>query len=246
MKRPPPAAEPEIPAELSLPYVPAQEVTDWQKLEQGQLIELRDGQQGVLLSVNRAAQVEQTEPAALSLVRVTWPRTSALPLGQVFYLSAADAKSHGTFLVHGTWYTAKGTLAAERVVIEAIRRGLITPRNCGVAWPLAATWQLSEQAAEEIEKYLYEVARTTGCAFPFHDIAQALRHMHLRLSSENPAQVDIVSGDSPGRIPHNDEEMLSMWARTLQQKMLSSDFALPGFAATLPGVANPQYPSGSK
>jgi hypothetical protein len=107
---------------------------------------------------------------------------------------------------------------------------MITPRNCGVFWPLAATWQLSEQAAEAIEKYLYEVARTTGCAFPFHDITQALRKMHLRLSSENPAQMDIVTGDTPGRIPHNDDEMLSVWARTLQQRILSSDFTVPGLA----------------
>lgn len=228
MKRPLPAAEPEIPAELSLPYIPAQEVVDWQKLEPGQLIELPDGQQGVLLFVDKTLRPEQTDAIALRMVRVAWPRQSALPLGQVFELSVAAARANGTFLVHGTWYTAKGTLFAERVVIEAIRRGLITPRNCGVAWPLAATWQLSEQAAQEIEKYLYEVARTTGCAFPFHDITLALRQMHLRLSAENPAQIDIVSGESPGRIPRSDDEMLSMWARTLQQKILASDFAMPG------------------
>jgi hypothetical protein len=230
MKRPPPAAEPEIPAELSLPYVPAKEVADFRQLESGQLVELRDGQLGMVLAVETALKPEQTEAVALCLVRVGWPRDSALPLGQVFELSLGAARDNGTFMVHGTWYAPKGTLSPERVVIEAIRRGLITPRTCGVAWPLAATWQLSEQAAEEIEKYLYEVARTTGCAFPFHDITAALRQMHLRLSAENPAQMDIVSGDKPGHIPRNDEEMLSVWARTLQQKMLSSDFALPGFA----------------
>jgi len=229
MKRPPSSAEPEIPAELSMPYVPAREVADWRQLETGQLVELRDGQQGVVLSAEQSLAENNAEAVALRLVRVAWPRESALPLGQVFELSAGEAGRHGVFLVHGTWYTAKGTLQAERVVVEAIRRGMITPRNCGVAWPLAATWQLSAQAAQEIEKYLYEVARTTGCAFPFHDIAQALRRMHLRLSAENPAQVDILTGESLGRVPHNDDEMLSLWARTLQQKILSSDFTLPGF-----------------
>lgn len=228
MKRPPPPAEPEIPAELSIPFAPAKEYLDWRQLEQGQLVELRDGQQGVLLSVAAAAE---KDAVALRLVRVVWPRDNALPLGQVFELSAAEATAGAPFLVHGVWYTAKGVLAPERVVIEAIQRGLITVRTCGVAWPLAPTWQLSEQAAEEIEKYLFEVARTTGCAFPFHDITQALRQMHLRLSPESPAQVDIVTGETPGRTPRNDEEMLSVWARTLQQKMLESDFATPGFAA---------------
>jgi len=225
MKRPPPAAEPEIPAELSIPFIPAKEVKDWRQLEQGQLIELRDGQQGVLLSVVGTAA---KDAVALRLVRVAWPRENALPLGQIFELSADEATAGCPFLLHGVWYSSKGTLASERVVIEAIQRGLITVRTCGVAWPLAPTWQLSEQAAEEIEKYLFEVARTTGCAFPFHDITQALRRMHLRLSPESPAQVDIVTGESPGRGPRNDEEMLSVWARTLQQKMLESDFATPG------------------
>ena len=238
MKRPQVVAEPEIPAELSLPYVPALEVTDWQKLEQGQLIELRDGQQGVVLSVERDAKTD--DAVALRLVRVTWPRESALPLGQVHELNVESARTHGTFLVHGAWYTNKGTLTAERVVIEAIRRGFITARSCGVAWPLAATWQLSAQATEEIEKYLYDVARTTGCAFPFHEIAQALQKMHLRLSAENPAQVDILSGESVGRLPHNDEEMLGVWARTLQQKMLSSDFTLPGFVMPNAGMTIPK------
>jgi hypothetical protein len=227
MTRPLPAAEPEIPAELTMPYVPARELEDWRQLEQGQLIELSDGQQGVLLSVDGSLRPDQAESKALGYVRVAWPRDGALPLGQTVELSAAAAGANGKFLVHGAWYSPKGTLSAERVIIEAIRRGLITPRNCGVAWPLAATWQLSGQAAEEIEKYLYEVARTTGCAFPFHDITQALCKLHLRLSTANPAQMDIVSGDSLSRLPRDDEEMLSVWARTLQQKMLSSDFTLP-------------------
>lgn len=240
MKRPPPPAEPEIPAELSLPCVPAQEVPEWQKLAMGQLVELHDGQLGVVLFVNAS---DGSEDVALRLLRVGWPRESALPLGQVFELTVAEAQENGPFLLHGSWYAGKGVLQAERVVIEAIRRGMITPRNCGVAWPLAATWQLSAQATEEIEKYLYEVARTTGCAFPFHDIAQALQKMHLRLSSENPAQVDIVSGEMLGRMPRNDEEMLSVWARTLQQKMMSSDFALPTFQLPSSGMSIPPKPS---
>lgn len=236
MKRPPPPAEPEIPAELSLPHVPAREVGDWRQLEMGQIVELRDGQHGVVLFVNVS---DGSEDVALRLVRVSWPRESALPLGQVFELTVAAAQENGPFQVHGAWYGGKGVLNAERVVIEAIRRGMITPRNCGVPWPLAATWQLSAQATEEIEKYLYEVARTTGCAFPFHDIAQALHRMHLRLSSENPAQVDIVSGEALGRMPRSDDEMISVWARTLQQKMLSSDFALPTFQLPSSGMTIP-------
>jgi hypothetical protein len=239
MKRPPPGAEPEIPTELSLPYVPAREVGDWRQLEQGQVIELRDGQQGVLLTVNPAPLAGGSgsiDSAALALrfVRTVWPRDSVLPLGQTVELTAEQAAAQGPILVHGAWYTAKGVLLAERVVIEAIARGLITVRSCGVRWPLAATWQLSNQATDEIEKYLFEVARTTGCAFPFHDIAQALRQMHLRLSMENAAQVDIVSGESPGRIPHSDDEMLGMWARTLQQKIMASDFTVVGIVGLPP------------
>lgn len=225
MHRRPPAPEPEIPTELSIPHVPPLEVTDFRALQQGQLVELKDGQHGVLLSVDPKAE---SETCALRYVRVVWPRDGALPLGQVCELSATAASFNGTYLVHGVWFSNRGTLAPERVVLEAIHRGFITARNCGVTWPLPATWQLSAQAAEQIESYLYEVARSTGCAFPFHDITKALCHMHLRLSTANPAQLDIVSGDAISRTPKNDDEMLGVWARTLQQKVMLSDFSLPG------------------
>lgn len=225
MHRRPPAPEPEIPAELSLPHVPPIEITNFRELQQGFLIELKDGQQGLILSVEPRAEAEAT---ALRYVRVAWPRDGALPLGQVCELSAMAASFNGTFLLHGVWFAATGKLTAERVVIEAIHRGLITAKNCGVAWPLPATWQLSAQAAEQVEGYLFEVARSTGCAFPFHDITKALCQMHLRLSAENPAQLDIVTGESMGRTPKSDDEMLSVWARTLQQKIMLSDFTVPG------------------
>lgn len=225
MHRRPPAPEPEIPAELSIPHVPPLEIADYRALQQGQLVELKDGQQGVVLFVDGKAD---SEACALRYVRVVWPRDGALPLGQVCELSATAAAFNGTYLVHGVWFGSNGKLAADRVVIEAIHRGFITARTCGVPWPLPATWQLSAQAAEQIESYLYEVARSTGCAFPFHDITKALCQMHLRLSPEHPAQLDIATGDSPSRTPKNDDEMLGVWARTLQQKVMLSDFSLPG------------------
>jgi len=225
MHRRPPAPEPEIPAELSIPHIPPLEVADHRVLQQGQLVELRDGQQGVVLSVDAKAE---NEAPALRYVRVVWPRDGALPLGQVCELSATAAAFNGTYLVHGVWFGSTGKLAAERVIIEAIHRGFITARTCGVAWPLPATWQLSAQAAEQIESYLFEVARSTGCAFPFHDITKALCQMHLRLSPAHPAQLDIVTGESLSRTPKSDDEMLGVWARTLQQKIMLSDFSVPG------------------
>lgn len=225
MHRTPSAVEPEVPAELSLPIVPARELTDWRQVQPGQLIELKDGQQGLVLTV---APTAEGEVCALRYVRVTWPRDGALPLGQVCDLSAAAASWNGTLLLHGVWFAATAKVTPERAVIEAIHRGLITSRNCGVTWPMPATWQLSAQAAEQIERYLFEVARSTGCAFPFHDITKALCQMHLRLSPENSAQLDIVTGDSPSRSARGDDEMLSVWARTLQQKIMASDFSVPG------------------
>jgi len=38
MHRRPPASEPEVPAELSLPHVPPREVSDFRQLQQGFLI----------------------------------------------------------------------------------------------------------------------------------------------------------------------------------------------------------------
>src|SRR5580693_5435286 len=104
MKRPTPTADIDIPAELSMPFVPPKEVTDWRQLEQGQLVELRDGQHGVVLSVERTAE-PTAEPAAaeavvLRLLRVAWPRENPLPLGQALELAAAAAGESGPFLVH--------------------------------------------------------------------------------------------------------------------------------------------------
>lgn len=219
------SVEPEVPESLSIPCTQAQEISDWRTLQTGQLIELSDGQQGVLLSVVKTATEEET---ALRYVRVSWPKDGALPLGQSCDLSATAASLNGRFRMLGAWFGGKGELAADRVVMEAIYRGHITSKTCGVPWPLPSTWQLSAQAAEQIEQYLYEVARTTGCAFPFHDITKALCAMHLRLSPRFAGQLDILTGDSLGRSPKDDDEMLSMWARTLQQKLLTSDFAVPG------------------
>jgi hypothetical protein len=147
MHRRPPAPEPEVPAELSIPHVPPLEIADYRALQQGQLIELKDGQQGVVLSVDAKADAEA---CALRYVRVVWPRDGALPLGQICELSATAAAYNGTFLLHGVWFGTSGKLTPERVVIEAIHRGLITARNCGVTWPLPATWQLSAQAAPDL------------------------------------------------------------------------------------------------
>ena len=98
-------------------------------------------------------------------------------------LSAAAAGFNGTFWCL-EWFAATGKLTPERVVIEAIHRGLITSKNCGVAWPLPATLAAqcaSRRAGRELP---LRVARSTGCAFPFHDITKALCQMHLRLSAE--------------------------------------------------------------
>jgi hypothetical protein len=116
-------------------------------------------------------------------------------------------------------------------VLAAVRRGFITGRTCGVPWPLAPRWQLSAQAADQIEKYLFEVARSTGVAFPFHDITAAMRKMHLQVSLDNPGLCDIATGENPGRAPRTDEEMLSVWGRELQRKVHSSELALGGEVA---------------
>lgn len=225
MHRHPPAHEPEMPADLALPSVNAHTVAHYSALASGYLIELADGQQAVLIAVKKDAHGGQP---ALSAVRVSWPRDGVLPLGETYVLSAEEAQAEQPIKVVGAWFSATATVSAERVVLEAIRRGLITPRTCGVPWPLANTWQLSESAAAHIEQYLFEVARTTGCAFPFHDITAALRKMHLRPSLEHAAQCDIVAGETLGRAPRSDEEIIAIWARELARKMRSSDFgALP-------------------
>ena len=140
----------------------------------------------------------------------------------------APVRLRGPLRVLGVWYAPTAVPRPERVVLEAIRRGFITARTCGVPWPLAPTWQLSAQAAEQIEKYLFQVARSTGTAFPFHDITRAMQRMHLQVSLDNPGQCDIVAGESPGRHPSSDEEMLAVWARELQRRVHSSELVLRG------------------
>jgi hypothetical protein len=149
-----------------------------------------------------------------------------LPLGETVTIYGSDVNTQGPLRVLGAWYAPLSTPRAEQVVMAAIRRGLITCLTCGVPWPLAPRWQLSEQAAEQIEKYLFEVARSTGVAFPFHDITAAMRKMHLQVSLDNPGLCDIVSGEHPGRAPRTDEEMLSVWGRELQRRIHSSELAL--------------------
>lgn len=222
-----PPTEVEIPYDLAMPAQTDQPVAGLPAVAPGQLVELSDGQQVLILTLSTAAGAE---PVARAL-RVCWPRHNVLPLGEVFELQPSDPLTQGTLRILGAWYAPNGVPRSERVLLEAIRRGFITSRTCGVPWPMTATWQLSEQASEQIEKYLFEVARTTGCAFPFHDIALAMRQMHLRLSHENPALCDIVTGEVLGRLPRTDDEMLGIWARELQRRVHSSEITVAGLPA---------------
>lgn len=232
-----PSCEPEIPPELSLPPVPAHEVPDLAATAPGQLIELMDGQKLLLLSLGK------TDGAATATaLRVGWPRSAVLPLGETVALSANEPPAQGPLLVLGAWYSPQRVPRVERILLEAVRRGFVTRRTCGVPWPLARSWQLSEQAAEQIEKYLFQVARSTGTAFPFHDITRAMRQMHLQVSPDNPGLCDIVAGESPGRMPTSDEEMLSVWARELQRRVHSSELVLRGLP---PGSATGGCSAGS-
>lgn len=225
--RPPPEPEPEIPADLGYPPDRIVEVSDWREIVPGQLVELRDGQQGLVVKVDKTAG---DSAAAVTFVRVTSPRGASVPLGLTVTLTPAEAASEtesGPLHVLGAWYPPARIPSTERVLIEAIRRGFVTKRTCGVTWPLAATWQLSEQAAAQIEQYLFEVARTTGCAFPFHEITVAMRRMHLRISADSAALCDIVTDEVLGRYPRSDEEMLNMWARALSRAIHAADLTVP-------------------
>lgn len=223
--RPQPPPEPEVPADLSLPAIPTHELSDWRALAPGQLAEFPDGQQAIVIAVDKNATVGP----ALTLLRVAGPRDTVTPLGEVYQLSDKAAAAVLPVRVIGAWYPSAAVPLPERIVLEAIRRGLITSRNCGVAWPLVSTWQLSEQAAAQIEKYLYEVARTTGCAFPFHEITTAMRSMHLRPSPEHPSLIDVVTGETVGRQPRSDDELLGVWARKLYENVHASDWGIPAF-----------------
>lgn len=220
---PPAFVEPEIPAELTPPATPAHEIAALGAAAPGQLVELRDGQQVLLLSLGQTG-----EATTATGLRVGWARGTVQPLGETVALGDKDPAAQGPLQVLGAWYSPQRVPQVERVLLEAIRRGFITRRTCGVPWPLALTWQLSAQAAEQIEKYLFQVARSTGTAFPFHDITRAMQQMHLQLSPHNPGLCDIVSGESPGRQPTSDAEMLSVWARDLQRRVHASELVLSG------------------
>lgn len=234
MKPSPPPAEPEIPADLSLPPMLAHEVPGLGAIAPGQLVELTDGSQVLVMSLATSA-----DGAHATALRVSWPRRGVPPLGEVVALDEKSELARGPLRVLGAWYAPTGVPRPERIVLEAIRRGFITARTCGVPWPLAPTWQLSVQAAEQIEKYLFQVARSTGTAFPFHDITRAMQRMHLQVSLDNPGQCDIIAGESPGRQPSSDEEMLAVWARELQRRVHSSELVLRG----LPQAAPPPIPA---
>lgn len=223
MKPSPPPAEPEIPADLTLPPLLAHEVPGLAAIAPGQLVELTDGSQVLVMSL----ATSETGANATAL-RVSWPRSGVPPLGEALALEEKSELARGPLQVLGAWYAPAAVPRSERIVLEAIRRGFITPRTCGVPWPLAPTWQLSVQAAEQIEKYLFQVARSTGTAFPFHDITRAMQRMHLQVSLDNPGQCDIIAGESPGRHPSSDEEMLAVWARELQRRVHSSELVLRG------------------
>lgn len=223
----------EIPQELQPPPTPAHEAADLFGIVPGQLVELRDGQQVVVLSLVSAG-IDAEAHATATVVRVRWPRSGPLPLGVSLTLLSTDDLAQGPLQVLGAWFHEKSVPGPERVVLEAIHRGLITKASCGVPWPLSSTWQLSPQAAAQIERYLFEVARSTGCAFPFHDITAAMCRMHLRQSAEQPSLIDIVTGESPGRRSATDEEMLSLWARELHRRVHASDFSVLGLPVQPP------------
>lgn len=232
MKPPLPPAEPEIPADLSLPPVLAHEVPGLGAIAPGQLVELTDGSQVLVMSL-----ATSESGATATAMRVSWPRSGVPPLGEILALEEKSELTRGPLQVLGAWYSPTAVPRPERIMLEAIRRGLITARTCGVPWPLAPTWQLSAQAAEQIEKYLFQVARSTGTAFPFHDITRAMQRMHLQVSLDKPGQCDIVAGESPGRHPSSDEEMLAVWARELQRRVHSSELVLRGAPLTGPPPA---------
>lgn len=209
---------------LTHPEQPAQALASFRAARPGQLVERADGQRLVVLTVRGDASTE--DQAALVGVRVGWPLEGVLPLGETVHLSLAEAEEAGPWLLRGAWYAEAATPAAERVVLEAIHRGLITVHTCGVAWPMNALMQLSDQAVLQIERYLFEVARTTGCAFPFHDIAQAMRGMHLAPRPDNPALCDILNPQDLSRHrARPDDELLSLWARELRRRIHGSDWA---------------------
>ena len=142
----------EIPQELQPPPTPAHEAADLFGIVPGQLVELRDGQQVVVLSLVSAG-IDAEAHATATVVRVRWPRSGPLPLGVSLTLLSTDDLAQGPLQVLGAWFHEKSVPGPERVVLEAIHRGLITKASCGVPWPLSSTWQLSPQAAAQIERF---------------------------------------------------------------------------------------------
>jgi hypothetical protein len=208
----------DLPADLSLPAAPASALADWRLARPGQLIELQDGQR--LLLCEAPGQPER----ALVAVRVA-AADPARPLGETVVLSAAEAAAGAPLRLLGAWYPEALVPGPAQVLREAIHRGLITVHSCGVSWPLPGVLQLSEQAAARIEQYLFEVARSTGCAFPFHDIMRAMRSLHLCPRADNPALCDILDGEELHRHQKTpDEELLSFWARELRRRIHTSDW----------------------
>jgi hypothetical protein len=209
---------------LTHPEQPALALASFRAARPGQLVERADGQRLLVLSVR--GDLAADEPSALVGVRVSWPREGVLPLGETVRLTRAEAEAAAPWSLCGAWYAEAATPAAERVVLEAIHRGLITVHTCGIPWPMNALMQLSDQAVLQIERYLFEVARTTGCAFPFHDIAQAMRGMHLAPRPDNPALCDILNPQDLSRHrARPDDDLLSLWARELRRRIHGSDWA---------------------
>ena len=90
-----PPTEVEIPYDLAMPVHTDQPVAGLPAVAPGQLVELSDGQQVLILTLSTAAG---TEPVA-RVLRVCWPRHNVLPLGEVFELQPSDPLTQGTLRV---------------------------------------------------------------------------------------------------------------------------------------------------
>ena len=84
----------EIPQELQPPPTPAHEAADLFGIVPGQLVELRDGQQVVVLSLVSAG-IDAEAHATATVVRVRWPRSGPLPLGVSLTLLSTDDLAQG-------------------------------------------------------------------------------------------------------------------------------------------------------
>lgn len=228
MHHPRPRVKDSIPPYLPLPEIQQQDLHDWRLLQPGQLIRHGDGSKSVVVHTTHGADREaratvgEHRHRALCLLRVGWPDGGVMPLGETCWHTEKEAEGLMPLHLLGAWYHPQATPSAPRVLNEAIRRGFITAHTCGVPWPLCPTLQLSDQATQQIERYLFEVARSTGCAFPFHDIALALRNMHLLPRPDNPSLCDLQSEGDLRR--HHADDLLSLWAREVRQRMHGSEW----------------------